>query len=110
MMSRTQILKGILDACVMTIIKEDEVYGYELAVRLQEVGLPEISDGTIYPVLLRLQKKGFIFSELKDSPSGPKRKYYYLTKEGEEELNSIIQQWNTIVTPVNELLGRKDET
>ncbi|MFB4213436.1 PadR family transcriptional regulator [Shouchella sp. JSM 1781072] len=105
-MSRTQMLKGILDACVMTVIKEEEVYGYELALRLQEVGLPEISDGTIYPVLLRLQKKGFISSTMKDSPSGPKRKYYSLTKEGEEELKAIVEQWNAIVTPVNELLGR----
>ncbi|MBM7836796.1 PadR family transcriptional regulator PadR [Alkalihalobacillus xiaoxiensis] len=109
-MSRTQILKGILDACIMTIIKEEAVYGYELALRLQQVGLPEISDGTIYPVLLRLQKKNFIYSELKESPSGPKRKYYYLTEEGEVELETIINQWNEIVFPVNELLGRREMT
>ncbi|MGG0741436.1 PadR family transcriptional regulator [Niallia taxi] len=105
MSKRTQLLKGILDACIMKIIKEQSVYGYELAQKLNQAGLPEVSDGTIYPVLLRLQKKGFIYSEIQESPSGPKRKYYFLTKEGEEELESIIFEWNMIVNPVNNLLG-----
>jgi len=60
MAARSQLLKGILDACVMSIVEEQAVYGYELSQRLQKVGLPDISEGTIYPVLLRLQKNGFI--------------------------------------------------
>ena len=49
---RSQLLKGILDGCVMAIVEEQAIYGYELSQKLQKAGLPEISDGTIYPVLL----------------------------------------------------------
>lgn len=107
-MSRTQLLKGILDACIMTVIKEQPVYGYELALKLQEAGLPEITQGTIYPVLLRLQKKGYITSEQRESPAGPKRKYYFLSAEGKVELKNISDEWENIVIPVNKLLGKGD--
>lgn len=107
-MSRTQLLKGILDACIMTVIKERPVYGYELALKLQETGLPEITQGTIYPVLLRLQKKGYIIGEQRESPAGPKRKYYFLTDEGQAELKNISDEWENIVIPVNKLLGKGD--
>ena len=107
-MSRTQLLKGILDACIMMVIKEQPVYGYELALKLQEAGLPEMTQGTIDPVLLRLQKKGYITSEQRESPSGPKRKYYFLSAEGQDELKSISDEWEKIVIPVNKLLGKGD--
>ncbi|MFC0270487.1 PadR family transcriptional regulator [Metabacillus herbersteinensis] len=106
---RSELLKGILDACVMAVIQEQPVYGYELSQKLQKVGLPNISDGTIYPVLLRLQKNGFIRNEVKTSTSGPNRKYYFLTEDGKEELIQITQQWNVIATPVSELLNRGEE-
>ena len=53
---RSQLLKGILDGCVLAIIEKEEIYGYELSQKLQHYGLKDISEGTIYPVLLRLQK------------------------------------------------------
>ena len=104
MAGRSELLKGILDACVMAVIREQPVYGYELSQKLQKVGLPNISDGTIYPVLLRLQKNGFIRSEIKSSTTGPNRKYYFLTEDGTQELTEITQQWLLIAQPVSELL------
>ncbi|MGO1058136.1 PadR family transcriptional regulator [Planococcus sp. FY231025] len=111
MASRSQLLKGVLDACVMAVVEAEPVYGYELSEKLQNIGLPDISDGTIYPVLLRLQKNGFIRSEMKPSASGPNRKYYFLTAEGKEELEGIAKEWKQIAAPVSELLqrGGKDE-
>ena len=108
---RSQLLKGILDVCVMEVIREEAVYGYELSQKLQQVGLPDISDGTIYPVLLRLQKNEFIQGEMKPSPSGPNRKYYYLTEKGKEELEKLVAEWTLISEPVSKLLkrGRSDE-
>ena len=103
---RSQLLKGVLDACVMAVIEEESVYGYELSQRLQNIGLPNISDGTIYPVLLRLQKNGFIRGEMRPSDSGPNRKYYFLTASGIEELNQIAMEWVLISEPVSELLKR----
>lgn len=107
---RSQLLKGVLDACVMAVVEEEAVYGYELSQKLQKIGLPDISDGTIYPVLLRLQKNGFIRGEMRPSASGPKRKYYFLTDSGRDELRQIACEWDEIAKPVSKLLKRSDET
>ena len=104
--TRSQLLKGILDACVMEVIREEAIYGYELSQKLQQVGLHDISDGTIYPVLLRLQKNGFIKGEMKPSPTRPNRKYYYLTDRGKEELEKLALEWMLVSEPVSKLLKR----
>jgi PadR family transcriptional regulator PadR len=98
---RSQLLKGILDGCVLAVIEKEPVYGYELSKKLQEFGLSDISEGTIYPVLLRLQKNGLISGEMQPSESGPNRKYYYLTDEGKGALEIIASEWKQIVEPVN---------
>lgn len=102
---RTQLLKGLLDAVVLSIIKQKEVYGYELSQKLLETGLGNISEGTIYPVLLRLQKKNLITSEMRESDVGPKRKYYFITDEGIEALEEMIEEWNAIVGPISKILN-----
>lgn len=106
---RTQLLKGILDGCVLAIIKKDPVYGYELSQKLQESGLQNVSEGTIYPVLLRMQRNGLIRGEMRPSEFGPNRKYYFLTELGEAELKSINAEWKQIVTPVTKLLEGSDK-
>lgn len=55
---RSQLLKGILEGCILSIINQQPTYGYELSVKLQEFGLDDVSEGSIYPILLRLQKRG----------------------------------------------------
>ncbi|QTQ08157.1 PadR family transcriptional regulator [Macrococcoides canis] len=102
---RTQLLKGLLDACVLSIIKEKETYGYELSQKLLDSGLGNISEGTIYPVLLRLQKKELITSEMRISDLGPKRKYYFITSLGIEALNEMTDEWNAIHSPITNLLN-----
>ncbi|WAA08859.1 PadR family transcriptional regulator [Fervidibacillus albus] len=105
---RSQILKGILDGVILAVIEMEPVYGYELSKKLQNAGLRDVSEGTIYPVLLRLQKKGFIRGEMRPSQSGPNRKYYFLTEEGTEELRTIVDEWEKIVEPVQKLFKRRD--
>jgi len=100
---RSQLLKGILDGCILAVIEKEPVYGYELSKKLQEFGLSDVSEGTIYPVLLRLQKNGLIRGEMQPSESGPNRKYYFLTKEGKESLDSIVTEWKQMVGPVNSI-------
>ncbi|MBS4210342.1 PadR family transcriptional regulator [Bacillus sp. FJAT-50079] len=101
---RSQLLKGILDGCVLAVIEKESVYGYELSQKLQELGLNDVSEGTIYPVLLRLQKNGFIRGEMRPSDTGPNRKYYFLTEAGQEALATITEEWEQISGPVNKLL------
>lgn len=98
---RSQLLKGILEGCILSIIKQEPTYGYELSVKLQAFGLSEISEGSIYPILLRLQKEGLIIGEMKKSASGPRRKYYQLTVEGHQALKDFINHWGAIKGPVD---------
>lgn len=98
------MLKGILDGCLLAIIKEKEVYGYELAERLEKYGFDELSEGTIYPLLLRMQKEKLVTSTLKKSTAGPKRKYYSLTPKGAEELESFTKRWMYLQEGVNRVL------
>lgn len=102
---RSQFLKGILDGCILAIIDTQTVYGYELSQKLNEVGLLDVSEGTIYPVLLRLQKNNYIIGEMRPSPSGPSRKYYSLTDEGRAALQDIKEEWQKINRPITKLLG-----
>lgn len=103
---RSQLLKGILDGCVLSVIAAEPVYGYELSAKLQEAGLLDVSEGTIYPVLLRLQKNGLIRGEMRPSPSGPNRKYYFLTDAGIEALALIKEEWEQIAGPVSKILKK----
>ncbi|MCM3566684.1 PadR family transcriptional regulator [Neobacillus mesonae] len=103
---RSQLLKGILDGCVLSVIEKEPAYGYELSKKLQQAGLKDVSEGTIYPVLLRLQKNGYIRGEMQPSASGPNRKYYFLTEAGMKVLNEIAKEWEQIVIPANSLLKR----
>lgn len=101
---RSQLLKGILDGCVLAVIEKETVYGYELSEKLQRAGLKDVSEGTIYPVLLRLQKNEFIVGEMRPSESGPNRKYYSLTKKGMEALDEIRTEWELLANPITTLL------
>ena len=102
---RTQLLKGVLDGCVLSVIEKEVVYGYVLSQKLQQAGLNDVSEGTIYPVLLRLQKNGFIIGELRPSDAGPNRKYYEITTEGKKALMEIREEWEAIAKPITNLLG-----
>ncbi|MCY7966487.1 PadR family transcriptional regulator [Bacillus haynesii] len=106
-MSSTQMLKGILEGCLLAVISEGEIYGYEMTKVLAGYGFSDISEGSIYPILLRMQKEKWVETELKQSASGPKRKYYRLTHLGEAELQSFIGRWKALSGNVNALLEKK---
>ena len=109
-LSTTQMLKGIIDGCLLAIIKNKEVYGYELAEKLESYGFHSFSEGTIYPLLMRMQKEELVTSTLKKSTAGPKRKYYSLTPKGEEELQLFLERWNYLQTNVNRVLYNESNT
>ena len=103
-MSSTQMLKGILDGCLLALIAEEEVYGYELATKLAAHGFADVSEGTIYPLLMRMQKLGWIEATQRVSPSGPKRKYYAITRTGREELAAFTARWQQLAASVQHIL------
>ena len=103
-MNSTQILKGILEGCLLAVISEEEVYGYEMTKKLEQYGFNMVSEGSIYPLLIRMKKEGLVDTVTTASDSGPKRKYYSLTELGREELRNFIGQWEKISSSVNNLI------
>ena len=102
-MDKSQLMKGILESCILKIIEKYETYGDEIVVQLQNYGFGEMKEGTIYPLLLRLEKKKLITATFKESPLGPKRKYYSLTPEGKEYVNSFYKAWQEITESVEKV-------
>ncbi|MBU3113822.1 PadR family transcriptional regulator [Clostridium lacusfryxellense] len=105
MANSSQLLKGILEGCILKIISKKETYGYELYNSIKTNGFDDLSEGTLYPLLIRLEKNNLLSSVSRDSPLGPKRKYYSLTKIGEEELIVFCNSWDKISKSVNKILG-----
>lgn len=106
-MNSTQMLKGILEGCLLAVISEEEVYGYEMTKKLELYGFNMVSEGSIYPLLIRMKKDGLVTTTTKSSESGPKRKYYSLTDKGKEQLVTFIVIWGNISSSVNKLLEDK---
>jgi PadR family transcriptional regulator PadR len=100
----SQLLKGVLDMCLLAVISEEPTYGYEMARKLQERGLKLVSEGSIYPLLSRLQKQGLVDGYLVESPGGPARKYYRLATPGRQALESWTADWRTLATGVDGVL------
>lgn len=106
-MNSTQMLKGILEGCLLAVISEEEVYGYEMTKKLELYGFNMVSEGSIYPLLIRMKKDGLVTTTTKSSESGPKRKYYSLTDKGKQQLVTFIGIWGNISSSVNKLLEDK---
>lgn len=106
---RSQFLRGTLEGCILKIIDQNQTYGYEIADKLQKYGFSEISEGTIYPLLLRLEKNGMIISVKKESAYGPKRKYYNLTDDGKKEIKDFYGIWLQIQNGINQIFKDGEE-
>lgn len=107
-MNNSQLLKGVLEGCVLIVISDGEVYGYELVQKLNKLGFTDLIGGTVYPLLQKLEKRGDLTSQLKPSTEGPARKYYSLTSQGHEQLSEFIKQWNSLELVVNQIISKKD--
>ena len=105
----SQMLKGTLEGCVLKVISMNETYGYEISQKLLEHGFQGISEGTIYPLLLRMEKNGLIEAEYKSSVCGPKRKYFTVTDRGRRELEGFLESFREMEAAVNHLFGREAE-
>ncbi len=109
MFDKSQLMRGTLEGCILKIISLEVTYGYEIMLKLRNFGFDEIQEGTIYPLLVRLEKKELIFAEFKPSPLGPSRKYYSITKSGVEMLISFEANWNNISSVVGKILSLEEK-
>lgn len=107
-MEESQLLKGILEGCVLAIIAEGETYGYEIISVLAEYGFKDIQDGTLYPVLTRMEKRELIICRIGKSPYGPKRKYFSISEKGIEYLQQFKKTYLDITERANAIIfGRE---
>ena len=100
----SQILKGTLEACILQLIKNKDMYGYEITEQLSNYGLDIVAQGTIYPLLMKLEKENLVVSYLKESNFGPPRKYYSITEEGNKYILNFKDVWKNISTTITEIL------
>ncbi len=101
---RSLILRGVLDLCLLALLEDRPVYGYEISQRLAEQGLL-MSGGSTYPLLARLEKTGLVCAEMLRSDTGPPRKYYSMTAAGRGVLRDGTAEWSSISRAVTGLLG-----
>jgi PadR family transcriptional regulator, regulatory protein PadR len=94
----TQLRKGILELAVMGVLFHERHYGYSLVRVLTESGSISIKEGTIYPILARLDRDGLVRSEWVESDQGPPRKYYTLTPLGRQAFNELSQEFDLLVS------------
>ena len=101
----SQMMKGILDNCILIVIAQEDTYGYDISQKLKSYGFSNISEGTIYPLLLRLEKNGCINSEFLQIGLHTNRKYYTITKAGHLEIQDFMKHWKELQQGVAAVMG-----
>jgi len=99
----TEMLKGVLEGCVLEIISRGETYGYEITQQLRELGFSDVVEGTVYTITMRLEKNNLVNIEKKPSTMGPPRKFYTLNAAGQERLETFWEKWEFVSSKINEL-------
>ena len=98
-----QLRKGVLELCILNDIRNRKMYGYEIVRRMRKIEGLIISEGAIYPILSRLKRQGLAETSIQESPDGPARKHYKLTKAGEEMVSQMNAYWQAISGATNSI-------
>lgn len=102
-----QMRRGTLQYCVLSLLADEERYGFDLVRGLAEIDGMVTSEGTIYPLLSRLRRDGLVESSWQESPSGPPRRYYRLTDSGRAALEGFRVEWRRFRDAVDNFVERK---
>lgn len=107
-----ELKRGTLELIVLHLLSPGEAYGYEIVSELtaETNGALEVTDGTLYPVLYRLERAGFVDVRWETQPRGVPRKYYRLTEAGRRELLALTQEWTTFSRTLAKLLQKERKT
>jgi PadR family transcriptional regulator PadR len=104
--TQTQMRKGILEYCILSIISRDETYASDIIAELKKAQLLVV-EGTLYPLLTRLKNNGLLTYNWVESTSGPPRKYYALSDEGRKVLEQLDKTWQELAFAVQTATGKK---
>lgn len=99
----TEMLKGTLEGCVLQIIGGEETYGYAITRRLNDLGFADVVDGTVYTILLRLEKNKLVQVTKRASEKGPPRKFYRLNDAGRAQLALFWEKWEYVSSRIGKL-------
>jgi PadR family transcriptional regulator, regulatory protein PadR len=106
---QSQLLRGVLDMCMLALLCKEPSHGYELVRRLDSAGFDGIGYGTVYPLLTRMRRLGLVADEPETSPAGPPRKVYAITQQGRARLRAWSQQWTRFTGTVDAALDGTKE-
>ncbi|MCQ2237312.1 MAG: PadR family transcriptional regulator [Bacteroidales bacterium] len=104
--AKSQMRKGMLEYCIMLLLKEKPYYSSDIINRLKEADLLVV-EGTLYPLLSRLKNDGILAYEWQESDKGHPRKYYVLSEDGKVMLANLEQAWSEIENTVHNLKGKQ---
>lgn len=104
----SQLRRGALELAIMALLARGELYGVEIVDRLAATDGLQASAGTVYPLLARLRKAGALDSSWRESPVGPPRKYYRLSRAGRSELATLAKVWRDLAETIAALLEEAD--
>ena len=106
--TQVQMRKGILEFCILHIISRGEVYASDMLEELTSAKIMVV-EGTLYPLLTRLRKAGLVEYKWVESSSGPPRKYYTITSQGQEFVSSLDKTWKELVNSTSQIITKKSK-
>jgi len=99
----TEMLKGVLEGIVLAILSGRPAYGYKITAWLRDQGFPEIAEGTVYALLIRIEQRGLVDVEKVPSEKGPPRKVYSLNAKGRADLEDFWRTWSFLTERIERL-------
>ena len=102
----SQLRRGVLQFCVLALLREGERYSFDLVRALGDADGLVTSEGTLYPLLGRLRREGLVQSSWRESASGPPRRYYRITSDGDAALRAFASQWERFRDSVDTLIDQ----
>ena len=102
----SQLRRGVLELCILQVLREEPSYGYEIVTTLAGLGPLAANENTVYPLLRRLKSDGLLETFLRESSSGPPRQYYRLTTDGRKRLSALNKEWQAMSGAVAACLRR----
>ena len=102
----SQLKRGVLELCILQVLRDDPSYGYEIVTTLEQLGPLAAGENTVYPLLRRLKADGVLETFLRESPTGPPRQYYRLTADGRRRLTALSKEWQAMAAAVDQCLHK----
>ena len=102
----SQLRRGALEYCVLALLADQERYGFDIVRTLGAIDGMVTGEGTLYPLLSRLKRDGYVTTRWRESDAGPPRKYYAITDDGRRALAGFSAQWRLFRDAVDDILGK----